>query len=77
LIVHGLDDVLARRQALCHVLAAHTLAHRVEERAHHRQLDVRFQQRRTDLGEGLFEIGVTEASARAQGRAEPFESAAQ
>ena len=45
---------------------AQAFAHRVEERAHDAEFDVGFEERRADVGEGLVEVGVAQATSRAQ-----------
>ena len=66
LLVDGLDDLLAGREALGERFAAQSFAHRVEEGAHDAEFDVGFEQGRADVGERGVEVGVAEASPRAQ-----------
>ncbi len=63
LVVDGLDDLLARGQALAEGLAAQAFAHRVEEGAHHAELDVGLEQGFAHVAESVVEVGVTQASA--------------
>ena len=50
--LHGLDDLLARREALAERFAAQALAHGVEERAHDAEFDVGFEQRGAHVARG-------------------------
>ena len=74
LFVHGLDDLLARREALAEDLAAQAIAHRVEEGAHDAEFDVGFEQRSPHFEQRVVEVGVAEAPARAQRATQTLES---
>ena len=65
---------LARGQARDHVLAHGARPHPFGELAHHRQRDVRFEQRRPDLAQRLLDVVLGEPAAATQpiqGRTEP------
>jgi len=62
--VHGLDDLLTGRETLAQLLATEPFTHRLEERAHHAELDVRLEQGRTNFAESFVEVAVAQSSAR-------------
>lgn len=56
LALDDLDELLPRRQALVDFMADRALFDAVDEVAHHRQRDVRFQQRHTHFTQGFLDI---------------------
>jgi len=72
--VDGLDDLLARAQALGERLTRAALAHRCHEAAHHAELDVGLEQGGADLGECLVEVGVGEPAPGAQAPGDALET---
>ena len=75
LVVDDLDDLLAGREALQHLLAERTLAHALDEGADDLEVDVGLEQREADLAHRARDRLLVEAPALAQvaeGAAEPF-----
>ncbi len=68
LIVNRLDDLLARSEALGEHFTTQAFAHRVEERAHHAQFHVRFEQGGSHVREGSVEVRVAQSTLRTQAR---------
>jgi hypothetical protein len=60
LVVDDLDEHLSGRDRLEDGLADGLLADAIEEGAHHRERDVRIEQRETDLAEALLDVGFGE-----------------
>ena len=66
LLVHDLHDLLARRQALLDVLAERPLADVRDELLDDVEVDVRLEQRQTDLAHGARDRLLVERSAAAE-----------
>jgi len=74
LLVHRLDDLLARREAGRQGLGADPEADAVAEAAGHRQLDVGLEECRPDFPQGLVEVGFADASLAPQAGRDPLEA---
>ena len=73
--MHNLDEGLARAQGLGHFLANRPLLDASHEVTHHRQGDVRLEQRHANFAQGLFDVlfgQTTTAADIAQGARESF-----
>ncbi len=66
LVMHDLDDHLARRDGAHHLLADGLLLHPVDERAHHVERDVGLEQRAAHLAHGLADVGLGQRAAPRQ-----------
>ena len=67
LVVHELDDHLARRDRLDHRDADRVLLHLLDERAHHIERDVRLEQRTAHLAHRRVDVGLRSARRAASG----------
>ena len=56
LLLDDLDELLARREALRHLLPHGALAHPLDERLDHRQRDVGLEQRSAHLAQGVLDV---------------------
>jgi hypothetical protein len=66
LVMHDLDDHLARRDGAHHLLADRLLLHPVDERAHHVERDVGLEQRTAHLAHRLADVVFGERAAPRQ-----------
>jgi len=64
--VQNTDERLSRRQARQHLGRERLGPDRLDERLHHRQRDVRFQQRDAGLGAAFGDVLVRDPAAAAQ-----------
>ena len=76
-VVHQLDDGLSRRETAQHFLSDGLGAHVLDERLHHRQRHVRFEQRHAHLAQGVTDIGLGETRLAAQAFERRFQPAGQ
>jgi hypothetical protein len=61
LAVHHADERLSGRQAAHHFCAERLGAHRIDEMLHHRQRDIRLQQRHAHFAQRVLDVGFREA----------------
>jgi hypothetical protein len=77
LIVHDLDDLLARLDAVQHVGPQRALAHASHELLDNLEVDIRLEQRETNLAQGDVEVGLGDLGLASQTGSDRLETRGQ